>query len=488
MIYDYIVIGSGYGGLSAAALLVKQGFSVLILESHVAIGGCASFFKRKEFTFDVGATTLSGVLPHQPLGRLFEQINIKPNIEKLDPGMIIYQKNKKITRYSDKNKWINEASEKFNSEQKGFWDEIYNIESMSWQLIKQNYRMPPTKLSDLIHLAKPSNLRFIKLLPGLIRPVTDLLKKYDLDKNEDFVEFVDEQLLISTQTTSSLAPYLTSAIGLSYPSETYYPYGGIYKPLEMVLDYFKSAKGEIKFKEKVTNISETKEGYQLTTKKGSIYHSKGIVSNIPIWNMANITEGSIKKYFVSKSDKFKTAWGAFTMYFAIEDKMDLETAYYQIHSANPLPYCSGKSFFVSFSLRDDFKKSPKGWRTVTISAHTNTSEWENISEDEYNRRKEALEKEIFENFDNFFPQLKDAEKLYINAGTPNTFKFFTNRHKGYVGGIPHSIKRTLLQMPPNVTPFKNLYLVGDTVFPGQGLPSVVLGSLNIVDVITHRGI
>jgi C-3',4' desaturase CrtD len=488
--YDYIIIGSGYGGISSAALLAKQGFSVLILESHIAIGGCASFFKRKGFTFDVGATTLSGVLDNQPLGKFFKEINVKPNLKKLDPGMIVYlgDKNKKITRYSDKDKWIKEANNKFGGNQEKFWNKIYSLESRSWQLIANNYRLPPKNINDLIHLASLSNLKYLDLIPGLLRPLNTLLKKYDLNNNNEFVNFIDEQLLISTQNTSKLAPYLTSSIGLAYPSETYYPYGGIYKPLELALNYFKSKNNEIKFKERVTSINQVQDFYEVKTQNNNVYQAKGIISNIPIWNMEKITNGNIKDYFSSISKSFNSAWGAFTLYFAIENTVNIETSYYQVHTRKNLPYASSKSFFVSFSLDDDYEKAPKGWRTVTISTHTNVQEWENISEKEYNEKKEALESAILEEFNYFFSELNTKEKLYIDSGTPNTFKFFTGRHKGYVGGIPHSIKKSILSLAPNTTPFNNFYLVGDTVFPGQGTPAVVLGSLNVIQRIKDEQI
>lgn len=38
---DVVVIGSGIGGLSCAALLAKYGLDVTVLESHYAIGGAA---------------------------------------------------------------------------------------------------------------------------------------------------------------------------------------------------------------------------------------------------------------------------------------------------------------------------------------------------------------------------------------------------------------------------------------------------------------
>lgn len=57
---DVIVIGSGIGGLSAAALLAKAGRQVLVLEQHDRAGGYAHGFKRKKYTFDSGVHLTSG--------------------------------------------------------------------------------------------------------------------------------------------------------------------------------------------------------------------------------------------------------------------------------------------------------------------------------------------------------------------------------------------------------------------------------------------
>ena len=52
--WDAIVIGSGLGGLSAAAAFARQGFKALVLEQHTAPGGYATTFKRPGgFVFDV---------------------------------------------------------------------------------------------------------------------------------------------------------------------------------------------------------------------------------------------------------------------------------------------------------------------------------------------------------------------------------------------------------------------------------------------------
>lgn len=51
---DVIVIGSGIGGLTAAATLAKAGKKVLVLEQHDQAGGCCHTYVEKGFEFDVG--------------------------------------------------------------------------------------------------------------------------------------------------------------------------------------------------------------------------------------------------------------------------------------------------------------------------------------------------------------------------------------------------------------------------------------------------
>ena len=52
--YDIIIIGAGLGGLTAGATLAKEGKRVLVLEQHFAVGGCATTYRRKGVTFEVG--------------------------------------------------------------------------------------------------------------------------------------------------------------------------------------------------------------------------------------------------------------------------------------------------------------------------------------------------------------------------------------------------------------------------------------------------
>lgn len=68
--WDYIVIGSGIGGMTTAALLAKLGRRVLVLEQHYVPGGFTHMFKRPGYTWDVGVHAVGEVTAHSMPGRL----------------------------------------------------------------------------------------------------------------------------------------------------------------------------------------------------------------------------------------------------------------------------------------------------------------------------------------------------------------------------------------------------------------------------------
>ena len=58
--YDAVVIGSGLGGLTAAALLAKAGRKVCVIERNHSVGGAASAFRK-------GALTIEPALTRRPI-------------------------------------------------------------------------------------------------------------------------------------------------------------------------------------------------------------------------------------------------------------------------------------------------------------------------------------------------------------------------------------------------------------------------------------
>jgi all-trans-retinol 13,14-reductase len=72
--WDYVVIGSGMGGMTTAALLAKLGRRVLVLEQHYVPGGFTHEFKRPGYHWDVGVHAVGEVTTHSVTGRILDAL------------------------------------------------------------------------------------------------------------------------------------------------------------------------------------------------------------------------------------------------------------------------------------------------------------------------------------------------------------------------------------------------------------------------------
>jgi len=72
--WDTIVIGSGMGGMTAAAMLAKTGQRVLVLEQHYVPGGFTHMFNRPGYSWDVGVHAVGEVTRHSMTGRLLHHL------------------------------------------------------------------------------------------------------------------------------------------------------------------------------------------------------------------------------------------------------------------------------------------------------------------------------------------------------------------------------------------------------------------------------
>ncbi|KAA0024791.1 phytoene desaturase family protein [Antrihabitans cavernicola] len=86
--WDAIVIGSGMGGMTAAAYLAANGHRTLVLEQGDVLGGCTHVFRRKGYEFEVGVHYLGDCgRPEGNIPTMLRGVGVDKRIEfaEIDP-------------------------------------------------------------------------------------------------------------------------------------------------------------------------------------------------------------------------------------------------------------------------------------------------------------------------------------------------------------------------------------------------------------------
>lgn len=86
--YDFLIIGSGMGGLVTALVLAREGKKVCVLEKNAQFGGNLQTFSRDKRIFDTGVHYLGGLSKGQNLYRYFDFLGIAKDLklEQLNPN------------------------------------------------------------------------------------------------------------------------------------------------------------------------------------------------------------------------------------------------------------------------------------------------------------------------------------------------------------------------------------------------------------------
>lgn len=481
-----VVIGGGYAGLSAGALLAHTGHKVHLYEAHTYVGGCASFFKRKDFKFDAGATTLSGLGPGRPLNRLIEILNLDFPISPLkSPMKITLNDGRTFIRHKDLKEHIATMEIVFPGlPHDKFWNDLKEKEESLWSILSAGQYFPPKGLKDLKRLLDPKVLKNASL--GLLAfiPFIKTIPK-EMRADDSFMSFINEQLLISTQSHANQVPALLAAMGLIYPDDMYYSEGGMVALGELFAQKIKDSGGEVFLRRPVTKVSKESNGKFSFKVRGpggkEIYDEADVViSNLTVWDTPKILDKKLSEIYPQHQKR--AAWGALSAYFAVKIKEGIKPLYHQVHFNSS--FLGVGSFFISFSHPNDKSRAPEGYQTVTVSTHTRSEDWDRYyNEGIYDQNIELFKEEVKRALSKIIPPQDIQEMTEIEVGTPHTFERFTGRHKGLVGGLPHNLKNNILTFPSQETAIKGLYQIGDTTFPGQGVVGVVTGAMMLAGKI-----
>lgn len=401
-----------------------------------------------------------------------------------EPAMTVYLPNgQQVIRWGDDRRWA-EHETAFGKPALAFWQWQERTADALWQLALRTPTWPPQTIGEFFRLLN-SGLGWLSadlrhhlspiLLADALRPLAIHLHGLP----EALRLFVDGQLLIAAQTTSRYANALYGASALDLPRRgVVHLAGGIGAIATTLADAVRANGGQVHYRQEVERIVvEQGQPVAVTTKRGSTFPADLIVANLPPWNIARLLGEAVPPVLQKLAPQPKDGWGAFMVYAGVDEGVfptDFPL-HHQVIVREPMG--EGNTLFLSISPAWDKGRAPAGQRVVTMSTHTALGPWWRLHEVDraaYEKRKLAYSQGMITAAERALPRLHEATQFTM-TGTPVTFQRFTRRTLGWVGGFPQTnLFRT---WGPRLAP--HLWMVGDSIFPGQSTAAVALGGLRV---------
>lgn len=490
--YDVVIIGSGMGGLSAAAHLAAKNLKVLVLEQHYKVGGCTTNFTRGEFTIDAALHVMAGGGPgkrdaglyalHKLCGidKYVELYELPHLYRSIFPGIdITLPPDREGFRKTLKERWP-EESEGIDKFLKLCTD--FTAEMMS---LKDIFRYSPARAFFTKMTVPFRQGTFYKWYDRTLKDLMD-----ECFKGEE-IKAVVSQLWVYY---GGPAPEQTAALTLA-ATETFFSDGAWHvKGTSQALSntYAKRIKelgGEVRTNTLVTKII-VQDGMAraVETKKGEKFTARYIVANTDPYQLVFKLAGEEQfpsGYVKALKDK-KPANSLFGVYLGLNidlnkkgykdteifynASMDTTEEYKNMMKGD---FAKGVIVISIYSNYGDPVYAPKGKSLLTIISYSDSSIWPE-DPDEYYAMKDKKVDEIVKLAAKIIPELSDPQNIELKEGfTPHTIEDYTLNKGGVVYGFyasPEQIDRV-----PNNTPIDNVFIASNW---SQGWHGVSSGQVN----------
>lgn len=487
MSYEVIVVGGGVGGLTVTALLAARGMDVCLFERESQVGGCASSFEKFNRRFELGAGLYAGWNDGEIHARIFDELKLKPPKTRLltpsysvrlpDGNEIAIAKDKdefEANLYTTFPECADAAIE--------FYRELEQISEAINRLVKHT--------PDLLTVSGWRKAKAFLYEVKKTRRLSSLSKQTTVQHltktSHRFKRFIDAQLQIFALCSSDECAYLYAAVALMLPRNGMHTIEGGAKALtDLLVQSIKQNGGKIRLNSPVLRLAydKNKKAIGVDLLSGErVEATKAIVSNLTVQDTfgrlvgLNQTPNEIR----SRLKKIN-GWGAYQIF------MNLNEAVAQKRILALSDWQEGQNFNPEETLFMFANYPPVGAggsdtsHAVTISTFTEAEQWFTYheSDDELEVQDQAMLERCWTQLHKMIPEIGDNIEV-IETMTPRDYYEMTRRHLGMVGGVGQTSKENFFS---HLTHLPNLFMVGDSVFPGNGIAAATQSALIVANEI-----
>jgi phytoene dehydrogenase-like protein len=400
--YDAIIVGSGLAGMTAANILGRDGYKVLLLESHNKLGGFATWFYRenRSHVFDI---SLHGF----PVGMIK---SCRKYWSKEIANMIVQLKD---VRFDNPQFSI----------QTDFTKEDYT------RILTEKFELSKESVQGFFdHLSKMNFYDDSQMTNG------DLFEKFFPGRN-DVVRFLMEPITYANGSTLD-DPAITYGIVFSnFMSKGVYTFkGGTDQLIGMMKEELLKNNVDIKLQARVNKICvEGSRATGVELKEGKI-DAKVVLSNANIRSTVLNLVGaeSFDTQFVEKAKLIRLNTSSCQVYIGLKENETIPYIGELIFTSNYPVYdperlldlkVSSRTFSVYYP-KESRPQDPQARVAIVSSTNTRYEHWKALTPEEYEKEKEFMIEETIKGLEKYLPDIRSKIEV-IEAATPLTVERYT---------------------------------------------------------------
>ena len=505
--YDAVVIGSGIGGLTTAALLSDMGWKVCVLEQHYTAGGYTHSYDRNGYEWDVGVHYIGDVGTMTRTRKMFDFLtNSKLKWAAMDDEYDrFYIGDKVFNAVAGRQEFQDNLVRQFPGEESAVskYMELLNEVGKGLSVFTMAKMLKPWQKA----LAWP----YLKLkTPKLLfRNTYEVLS--EITDNQDLIAVLCGQWGDMGLPPKKSAFMVHAMIARHYLYGGFYPIGGSWKIAEHIIPKIQASGGEVFTYAMVKGIAL--DGNQVTGVEmtdGNQIECPVIISTAGVDNTFNslLPRSAVRKAgYESLLKNVKPSMAHLGVYIGLKEtaeQLGLPKTNFWIYPDNDFdkavdgfmdnPDADFPVVYISFpSAKDpDYAVRRPGTATIEIVAPAPFSwfeKWQGTTwgkrGDDYDEFKAELGERLMQYVYDKLPQLV-GKVDYYEVSTPLSTEYFCAYQKGELYGLDHDPIRLQQNWLGPRTRFNGLWLSGQDVLTCGVTGAMMAGLLTTSSIIGMR--
>jgi len=481
--YDAVIIGAGLGGLSAGAMLARNGFKTLICENTSWVGGCCSSFEQDGYRFDIGASIveLEWIIEElfAGLGRkTSDYIDFIP----VDPIYGFMTADGKRFTYPVSLEGTRDVIASFSEADARSWDRFARAGS---DAIKHAFgpimTRPFMTFTDALKLAA-SNPSLVKYMPYMLRSFESSLKSF----------FESDKVRASMSLQSyfiglppALCPGYILFLAYSEHEGIFYPRGGMIEIPKAIHKVFAEFGGDIMFDARVAKVlTEAGRAAGVELADGTQIRSRMVVSDINAKTLYldMIGRENLPRWAARAMESYQASIPAPMIMLGLDKRPELDAhhtfcyttldemnaIWFEDYQQKKLP---DRGFMlVSWPSHSDPSLAPEGHHCLNLVTFAPyelaEGDWDSLKEQYLENQLDLLEKK-------FGLDVRDHITV-ARVNTPRDFERMYLHPGGAVYGLQNDIVASAFFRPRlRSKALPGLYLSGASTHFGGGVPPTI---------------